>query len=64
MILSLAMMIFYRYGYFNFLTDKKHFKACVAESKTVPIELCRKILSKAQEILSVQASEKPVSRKV
>jgi hypothetical protein len=41
-----------------------YFQSCLVESKTVPVELCKKILSKASQILAATSYEKQVSRKV
>lgn len=43
---------------------QNHFKSCLVESKTVPVQLCRKILLIACQILSISYSEKRVERKV
>jgi hypothetical protein len=43
---------------------QSYFKACLVDSKTVPVELCKKILLKAHQILAVSSSEKQVTRKV
>jgi hypothetical protein len=43
---------------------QNYFQSCLIESKTVPVELCKQILSKASQILVVTSSEKQVSRKV